>query len=521
MRYRTSKRIDAAAVAERRDAIGAKGLPDPCGGSSLQVRNRFPSVTCAMPSPDQQKKIAEIRARYGGLVLHQRYRLGRLLGMGGMGAVFQAADELLGRDVAVKVMILDDLEPEERERHRRRFRREARMAAGIRHANVVVVHDFGTQPDERGGGEIDYLVMELLEGHTLAQQVEALSRADARVLLPILAQAAEGVAAGHARGIVHRDVKPGNLFLSHRGDGGYDVKVVDFGLARPAEDDGAHGRITTASGNFMSREYASPEQQRGSDDLGPQTDVFSLGVVAYRLFAGTHPFTVEDQGRFNIGAPVYLRSPSAFAPEIPGRVERVIMRALQPDPERRHPDAGALAEELREVMSALDARPSLRAHAYHGFDTAAAGAHTEAVETKTAAAIPYVAPRVPAAEPVAPNPGPRVEAPALAAELRATLAATLEGAAAQVREWRARPLPPVPPKVWRMAAVIVFLGLAVGVLAPTMRGARTALASIHDWATTSDAERMAAARQANEDGRKLLRDERPEDAVARFRTAGR
>ncbi|HEU4454030.1 MAG TPA: tetratricopeptide repeat protein, partial [Longimicrobium sp.] len=278
-------------------------------------------------------------------------------------------------------------------------------------------------------------------------------------------------------------------------------------------------RITTTGGRFMSREYASPEQQRGSDDLGPQTDVFSLGVVAYRLFAGTHPFTVEDQSRFANGTEVFLRSPSTFAPEIPGAVERVIMRALRADPAGRHPHAGALAADLREAMAALAAEPA-RARsrpAYERGAYAGGGDRTEAWEaqTHTVEAIPHASTRVAAAMSEEPEAAP---GPGAGSEMLDALVAAFRALAERARGWRLRPLPTVPPGARRLALLVVAVGIGLGLLAPAARGTGAAVSWLHDRMTTSDAERAVNAKRANDEGLGMVK-ERPEDAISHFRRA--
>lgn len=285
----------------------------------------------------------EIR-RYIGMVLGGRYRLNELIGQGGMGAVFRATDPTLTREVAVKVISVGEVP--DRELHRSRFVREARLAANIRHPNVVVVHDFGTHSDASAGVELDYIVMELLPGEDLAKWLPRLSPADLSSSIDILVQAARGLAAGHRRSITHRDVKPRNFVVCH-GDapGAVDVKVVDFGIAKshlPSDDP----TDNTIPGFVGSERYASPEHLRGGARPSPAWDVFSLGVVAYEVLSGSYPFTDDDRTRLRQQLQVQPRSPRALNPAIPPAVEAVVLRCLRPDPADRYPDAGAVAAAL-------------------------------------------------------------------------------------------------------------------------------------------------------------------------------
>src|SRR5688572_2838598 len=144
-----------------------------------------------------------------GRTLAGRYRIDAVIGRGGMGAVYRATDERLGREVAVKVIGAATTDPGEHSRLRARFHREARAAAAIRHPNVVQVHDYGTEPEV----DLDFLVMELLRGEDLAMRLTRMGPPAMHVAVPLLRQAARGLAAGHRVGLVHRDVKPGNIFL--------------------------------------------------------------------------------------------------------------------------------------------------------------------------------------------------------------------------------------------------------------------------------------------------------------------
>jgi tRNA A-37 threonylcarbamoyl transferase component Bud32 len=294
-----------------------------------------------------------------GHTLVKRYKIEEVCGRGGFAVVYRATDTRLGRPVAVKVITLTAEDPEQREVLRQRLHREARAAASLpHHPNLVTVHDVGTDP-ELG---LDFLVMELLQGENLSQALQRerlpLSRA-----LGILRDAAEGLAIGHRAGLVHRDVKPGNIFLAraHNDDPeAYRVCLLDYGIAMAIEDDQT---VTRGMGNNpLSPAFASPEQLAGRRDLSPATDVFSLGVVGYQLLTGERPFTTEP-GQMPTGWTV--RTPiRELNPEVSPAVEEVVMRAMAVDPHDRYPNADLFAEALDVAMGADDVTQGLAAKAH-------------------------------------------------------------------------------------------------------------------------------------------------------------
>jgi TonB family protein len=284
-----------------------------------------------------------IEGLLAGRVLAERYYIERVIGRGGMGAVYAAQDQRLGRPVAVKVMILPAGDPEARERVRLRFHREAQAAARLRHPNVVTVHDFGT--DEALG--LDYLVMELLEGEDLAARMARTGPPPASETLSILRQAARGLAAGHRAGMVHRDVKPGNLFLERGEHGDTEVRILDFGIAQVAFDDLTLTHLTAAGRGPLSPAYASPEQLAGERRLTPASDVFSLGAVALYLLTGERPFGTGD-GRAGEEIAAALARLDGRA-DVPPAFRAVLARALAADPAARFPDAGSFREALDAV----------------------------------------------------------------------------------------------------------------------------------------------------------------------------
>jgi tRNA A-37 threonylcarbamoyl transferase component Bud32 len=272
------------------------------------------------------------------------FRILRRLGAGGMGVVYLAEDTRLGRRVALKV-----LRPElaAQEVYRRRFLREARAAAAVRSDHVVTVYHVG----EDGGAP--YLAMELLPGRSLDAWLRAGHRPSPAEAARIGRQAAEGLAAAHARGLVHRDVKPGNLWLEDVA-GGWRVKVLDFGLARLA----AEGPLTQTGLVVGTPAYMAPEQAAGQAVDG-RADLFSLGCVLYELCTGAQPFAAGDAlavlHRLATHTPL---PPWQRNPAVPAALSDLVVRLLAKRPEDRPASAAAVAAELAQLECAPPAAAS-------------------------------------------------------------------------------------------------------------------------------------------------------------------
>ncbi len=342
-----------------------------------------------------------------GRTLAGRYEVVDAVARGGMSVVFRGLDRTLGREVAVKVVSLagasDTLLPNFRER----FRREAASAARIQHPNVVQIFDYGTDPEL----ELDFIVMELLQGDDLKETLRA-GPIHPPEALRILADAARGVAAGHRAGIVHRDVKPANVFLVGRTDRDRDVdtvKILDFGIAKPMEDDPDH-QLTTIGSLPHSPAYASPEQLDPSQPLSPASDVYQLGLIGFEILAGRRPYDEDERARVRGGQAVPLPSTEAWE-AVPRHLRAVVEQALSLRPEDRYPDAAAFVEAL---VTARDED----ATAFHpGPVIAAPVPDLDATELVSATAgVPIVAPaapELPASAPpreeIAVTPPPRTE----------------------------------------------------------------------------------------------------------------
>jgi serine/threonine-protein kinase len=267
-----------------------------------------------------------------GVQLGGRYRLDERIGGGGMGEVWRGTDEVLGRTVAVKIMLpalLD--EPGFAER----FRAEARNMARLTHPGVVNVYDYGSDPSTA------FLVMEYVEGDPLSRTLGRVGRLTAARTMALIAQAADALEAAHAAGIVHRDVKPGNLMV--RPDG--TLVLTDFGISR-SELSGLTGTGTVLG----TASYLSPEQASGQVATAA-SDVYALGVVGYQCLAGRRPF--EGEGPLEI-AMKHVREPPPLLPaDIPVVVRDIVMRAMAKDPANRWPSAAALAAVARQVAASL------------------------------------------------------------------------------------------------------------------------------------------------------------------------
>jgi serine/threonine protein kinase len=271
-------------------------------------------------------------------LLGNRYRLGERLAAGGMGSVYRAVDETLGRQVAVKALrreLADD--PTFLER----FRREARAAAVLSHPGVAAIYDYGEVEGQ------PFIVMELVEGENLAERVAAMGPLPWQEAFAIGEQVAAALAAAHAHGLVHRDIKPANIMLGRDGR----AKVTDFGIAQAAQ-----ATTLTRSGMVLgSANYVAPEQAKGGH-VGPAADLYSLGCVLFEAVTGETPYhggnavAIATQ---HVSAPV--PDPRELRPDLPAQAAALIMRALRKQPDARFSSGTAMAAALAAARQEQDA----------------------------------------------------------------------------------------------------------------------------------------------------------------------
>jgi serine/threonine-protein kinase len=282
-----------------------------------------------------------------GELLGGRFRIERRIGQGGMGAVFSAQHEMLGQRVAIKLLLSALASNREAVT---RFLNEARAAARIEGEHVARVMDVATLEDGR-----PYMVIEYLEGSDLSAVLEAQGPLPVALAVDYLLQALEALAQAHARGIIHRDFKPSNLFLAHRLDGSTLVKVLDFGIAKASQplviEEGASA--TQSNAILGSPQYMSPEQLRNPRLVDARTDIWAAGLTLYELLTQTVPFTGTTFGEI-FAAILEQPAPPVRErrPDVDADLEGIIARCLQRDVNLRFPHVTALAQALRPHGSA-------------------------------------------------------------------------------------------------------------------------------------------------------------------------
>ncbi len=265
-------------------------------------------------------------------MLNDRYRLTQRIAAGGMGEVWRGEDLMLHRPIAVKTILPALMADRE---FLQRFRTEARMMAALRHPGIVQVYDYGENA-QVGGNRTDYLVMEFIEGISLAKRIEQAGRLSPGETMTIVAQVADALQVAHEAGIVHRDVKPANLLVRRNGA----IVLVDFGVARSAAGAGLTGtNVVLGSVNYMAPEQAEAKK------IGPQTDVYALGAVAYCCLTGRPPY-VGDNPLQVMSQLVYGDLPTLPA-DVPPPVAALVLRALAKEPSQRFSSAAEMATVAR------------------------------------------------------------------------------------------------------------------------------------------------------------------------------
>lgn len=294
-----------------------------------------------------------------GAVLSDRYRLLRLIATGGMGQVWEADDAVLDRRVAVKILKPEfSSDPEFVER----FRSEAKVTARISHPGIATVYDYGQVADPASGSPLSYLVMELVAGEPLSDVLAREGSLPLRHTLDMLEQTGRALNAAHAIGLVHRDVKPGNILITPTGQ----VKLTDFGIAKSM---GASA-VTQTGMVVGTAQYICPEQAMGHETT-PAGDVYSLAVVGYECLAGRRPFVADSPVSI---AMMHVRdTPPPLPNPVPEPVRRVLFAAMSKEPTRRYPDGGAFADAVADLRAGREPRPPGAFIAAAGAAGAAAG----------------------------------------------------------------------------------------------------------------------------------------------------
>lgn len=269
-------------------------------------------------------------------ILGNRYQLLQLQGTGGMAVVYRARDLMLERPVAVKVLRQDY---SQNDAFRERFRQEARSAANLTHPNIVTVHDFGVDKNERV-----YIVMEYVRGEDLKTKLRKRGRIPLQETLDLMIQACEGIGYAHRAGLIHCDVKPHNMLVTPD----MVLKVTDFGIARALVSISPNEKHDVVWG---SPQYFSPEQASGQAP-SPASDVYSLGVILYEMLTGRLPFTSDNSEELaRLHKEAVPPPPRQFNQDIPVELERIILKILSKEPSSRYRSAVQLGQVLRNIRA--------------------------------------------------------------------------------------------------------------------------------------------------------------------------
>ncbi|WP_280263799.1 serine/threonine-protein kinase, partial [Nocardia wallacei] len=274
-----------------------------------------------------------------GAMIADRYRLQRLIATGGMGQVWEALDTRLDRRVAVKVLKAEfSADPT----FRHRFRTEAKTTAQLNHPGIAGIYDYGETFDPQGG-ETAYLVMELVQGEPLNAVLNRMNRLSVAQGLDMLEQTGRALEVAHAAGVVHRDVKPGNILVTPTGQ----VKITDFGIAKAVD-----ASPVTKTGMVMgTAQYIAPEQATG-EDATSASDVYSLGVVGYEALSGHRPFSGD--GALTVAMKHVREAPPPMPSDLPPNVRELVETTMAKDPAQRYSSGGEFADA---VAALRDGRP--------------------------------------------------------------------------------------------------------------------------------------------------------------------
>jgi serine/threonine protein kinase len=278
-----------------------------------------------------------------------RYQLERVLGKGAMGIVYEALDPKLHRKVAIKTILISQLDEETAKDFSMRFVREAHAVARLNHPNIVQVYDFGEE------GDIAYLVMEFIRGDELKSTLSTGRQFDRKECVRIMSELLDALEFAHEAGVIHRDIKPANVMLDSQGR----TKLTDFGVARVTDSDRTHAERTQAGTVVGTPAYMSPEQLQGLP-IDRRTDVFSAGVILYQFLTGQKPFTGE--GAWTVQKKIVQDdppAPSSINVALSPEFDRVVAKALAKDPNQRFATAREFSQALRRAAEGKPALPEV------------------------------------------------------------------------------------------------------------------------------------------------------------------